>query len=514
MKDRIKRLIVIGLIGMTVSSHSVITFADDQSPVGEAVTEAANEVSEVNSSQSETPETQAPETQAPETQAPETQAPETQAPETQAPETQIPETQAPETQAPETQIPETQAPETQAPETQVPETQAPETETQESETQAPETQTSSESTETENSDNSNSPYSSNAELLSHQNIVSSVKPVFKDFRFTKIDAEKGLIGKDTVIYEEKNSDSRHIGIAQNVCYIYLLQDEGDWVYAESGTVRGFVKKEKILSGNVMDFVVARDQMSPESVKELISPGENKAIAYTTTTVQDVIADKDYALAKVDTSIFEGTNGKNDRVIGRLPENGLAYILEETGHYYFIESGNVRGFVLKYSVEHGADTTKKVKDQSEGYYAMAEELIAPEDNQACYYTIKSVQKADDTSAKRKSIVEFALQFVGNPYVWGGTSLTNGADCSGFVQSIYANYGYSLPRVACDQAGYGTQIPVSEAEPGDLIFYAENGYVYHVSMYIGEGQVVHAYNSNAGIVVTGIGGDAVWATKILS
>lgn len=69
------------------------------------------------------------------------------------------------------------------------------------------------------------------------------------------------------------------------------------------------------------------------------------------------------------------------------------------------------------------------------------------------------------------------------------------------------------MACDQASYGTQIPVNEAEPGDLIFYAENGYVYHVSMYIGDGQVVHALNSNAGIVTTGIGSDAVWATRIL-
>ncbi len=118
-----------------------------------------------------------------------------------------------------------------------------------------------------------------------------------------------------------------------------------------------------------------------------------------------------------------------------------------------------------------------------------------------------------SAARASIVNFALQFVGNPYVWGGTSLTNGADCSGFVQSIYASFGYDLPRVACDQAGYGTQIPISDAEPGDLIFYAKSGYVYHVSMYIGDGQVVQAYSTKAGIITSDIGPNAVWATKIL-
>lgn len=103
-------------------------------------------------------------------------------------------------------------------------------------------------------------------------------------------------------------------------------------------------------------------------------------------------------------------------------------------------------------------------------------------------------------------------MGNPYVWGGTSLTNGADCSGFVQSVYSNFGYGIPRVACDQAEYGTQINISDAEPGDLIFYAKSGYVYHVSMYIGNGQVVQAYSSNAGIIKSDIGPNAVWATKV--
>ena len=102
--------------------------------------------------------------------------------------------------------------------------------------------------------------------------------------------------------------------------------------------------------------------------------------------------------------------------------------------------------------------------------------------------------------RQQIVDFALQFVGNPYVYGGTSLTNGADCSGFVQSIYKQFGISLPRVAADQANAGTRISVEEALPGDLIFYAENGSVYHVVMYIGNGKVVHASSSASGIKVS--------------
>ena len=146
--------------------------------------------------------------------------------------------------------------------------------------------------------------------------------------------------------------------------------------------------------------------------------------------------------------------------------------------------------------------------------LAQMLVEPKDNKACYYTLTSVKEASQAAKTREAMVKFALQFVGNRYVWGGTSLTDGADCSGFVQSIYANFDYSIPRVAEDQAGYGLQIPIDSAEPGDLIFYARNGYVYHVSMYIGDGQVVQAANSRAGIITSGIADDAVWATRVIT
>ena len=96
-----------------------------------------------------------------------------------------------------------------------------------------------------------------------------------------------------------------------------------------------------------------------------------------------------------------------------------------------------------------------------------------------------------------LANFALQFVGNPYVWGGTSLTNGADCSGFVLSVYAQFGISLPHDAELQANYGTEVSLSDLQPGDLLFYS-NGYeIGHVTIYIGDGMVVHASNSVDGI-----------------
>ena len=113
-----------------------------------------------------------------------------------------------------------------------------------------------------------------------------------------------------------------------------------------------------------------------------------------------------------------------------------------------------------------------------------------------------------------MLEFASQFIGNPYVWGGTSLTDGADCSGFVQQIYKQYGYSLPRVAEDQSQYGTKISVEDAQPGDLIFYAEEGYVYHVVMYAGDGRTIEAASTKLGIIEGKVNTkNAVWATRIL-
>lgn len=100
---------------------------------------------------------------------------------------------------------------------------------------------------------------------------------------------------------------------------------------------------------------------------------------------------------------------------------------------------------------------------------------------------------------QQIVDFAMQYVGNPYVWGGISLTDGADCSGFVLSVFAEYGFELPHFAASQAGYGTEVSMDELEPGDLVFYGY-GDISHVAIYKGNHEIVHAQNEEAGICVT--------------
>ncbi|MEI3437167.1 MAG: NlpC/P60 family protein [Blautia sp.] len=100
-----------------------------------------------------------------------------------------------------------------------------------------------------------------------------------------------------------------------------------------------------------------------------------------------------------------------------------------------------------------------------------------------------------SGSGSSVVNYATQFVGNPYVWGGTSLTSGADCSGFVQSVYANFGVSLPRTSYEQQNAGTEVSYADAQPGDLICYGG-----HVAIYMGNGQIVHASNAKDGIKIS--------------
>ncbi len=109
---------------------------------------------------------------------------------------------------------------------------------------------------------------------------------------------------------------------------------------------------------------------------------------------------------------------------------------------------------------------------------------------------SASSAGSTATVGQAVIDYACQFVGNPYVWGGTSLTNGADCSGFVQSVYAHFGISLPRTTYDMVNSGYAVSYEEAQPGDLILYGDCS---HVGLYMGDGNIVNALNSDKGICI---------------
>lgn len=106
------------------------------------------------------------------------------------------------------------------------------------------------------------------------------------------------------------------------------------------------------------------------------------------------------------------------------------------------------------------------------------------------------------SKAQNLVEYAKQFVGYPYVYGGNSLTSGTDCSGFTQLIYAKYGVTLPRTSRNQAYAGVEVPVSQIQIGDLVLSGYNGKTHHVAIYIGDNKIIQALNSDVGIVITNL------------
>lgn len=242
--------------------------------------------------------------------------------------------------------------------------------------------------------------------------------------------------------------------------------------------------------------------------------------------------------------------ESEEIVGKMPRHAGADVLGEENGWYKIRSGKVTGYVRADYLLTGLEARTLADEQAadmavcnSGGLRVREEasLEAPvitlvaegeelevvsvegewvkimlDDEEAYVFgeyvdIAKKLEKAvsvvelkygQGVSDVRVDLVNYAKQFLGNPYVWGGTSLTNGADCSGFVLSIFKKYGVSLPHHSGSQAKMGTQVSLSEAKPGDLVFYAKNGTVNHVAIYIGNGQVIHASSPKTGIKISNV------------
>lgn len=253
---------------------------------------------------------------------------------------------------------------------------------------------------------------------------------------------------------------------------------------------------------------------------------------------------------------------NSNIIGKLPGKAAGEILETEDGWYKIRSGSITGYVtadpqytatgqeavdlamdsaslmaivnterLNVRMEPNTDSKIWTQISKEERYSVVQQMdgwvqieldtgdenedgsdgayISTSDNlvEVRYALAEAIkfspmeELANQQASLRSKIVNYALQFVGNRYVWGGTSLTNGTDCSGFTQSVLRNFGISIPRVSRDQARTGKSINSSQMRPGDLIFYANSsGTINHVAMYIGNGQVVHAASRKSGIKIS--------------
>lgn len=260
------------------------------------------------------------------------------------------------------------------------------------------------------------------------------------------------------------------------------------------------------------------------------------------------------IANVQDSLNIRANPENGKILGRLLKDGACEILSYKDGWYFIESGDIMGYVSEEYLLTGEEALERAWEvmtnvatvEADALYLRAEpgteyeiidtlansvqlEVIEEQDGWAkvLYDDVEGYVNTDyisitqelttartlseliygrDVSELRVEMAEFAQQFVGCPYVYGGNSLTNGTDCSGFTQLIYKHFGISIPRTASTQYAYFTKISASELKPGDLVFYPEPydpNDIGHVAMYIGNGQVVHASNARTGIKYSAMG-----------
>lgn len=179
---------------------------------------------------------------------------------------------------------------------------------------------------------------------------------------------------------------------------------------------------------------------------------------------------------------------DSEVVGKIRKDAICEVVSIEDGWCEIESGDIKGYISNDYLITGVDANEK-----------AEAMMSEGKELETAITMTEYRYGKGVTDIQMEICEYARQFVGNPYVWGGTSLTKGADCSGFTLSVYRKYGVSLPHSSKAQANCGTRIDVSEVQPGDLVFYGGKN-IHHVAMYIGNGQVVHAQSAKTGIVVT--------------
>ena len=278
------------------------------------------------------------------------------------------------------------------------------------------------------------------------------------------------------IREEPKEDAKIIGKMTSKSGGEILEttEDGAWYKIKSGPVTGYVKSEFILTGEA-------------AKQEALNVAELMAIVST---------DRLNARTEPNTDAPIWTQISNsERYAVMSQQDGWVQIaLDETSAYVATEFVDVR-YALNEAIEFTPveETPPETKAADSGKSGSG--------NKGGSKGGSSSQKASSGSSKRAQIANYATQFLGNPYVWGGTSLTNGADCSGFTMSVMAHFGVSLPHHSGSQAGAGKSISSSQMRPGDLIFYTNSGgTINHVALYIGGGRVCHASNARDGIKIS--------------
>lgn len=266
------------------------------------------------------------------------------------------------------------------------------------------------------------------------------------------------------IRQSSSTDSAVVGTISNNGLVVVEEKGEEWSLVSSGSCKGYIKNEFMLFGS--------------DAKAYAEANLSKVVEITTASLR--VRTEGSEESEIITSVSQGS--KYD-----ILELGTEWTKIQVDSY---TSGYVKNdyICVTYNTVY-ADPVKSQPESNSGSTGSTEAPSAPVDV--------------PTSATGDSVASYAVQFVGNPYVYGGTSLTEGADCSGFVMRIYADFGYSIPRTADVQATAGTEVSLSALYPGDLVFYDHGtGSIDHVALYIGNNQVVHASTSRTGIIISDI------------
>lgn len=258
------------------------------------------------------------------------------------------------------------------------------------------------------------------------------------------------------IRREANTNSEVLGKLYRNGTATILETEGDWLKVKSGDVTGYIKSDYLITG------LEACELAEDVKTRLATVNAN---ALNVRTKADI----------------------NSSVVTQVPKGDILEVLAEYEDWVKVTLGDKTGYVSSDYVNIKTDFKEAISAEQEQERAKLEkERQEKEEYQA-------------VSSLRQRIVNFALRFQGNPYVWGGTSLIRGADCSGFTQSVFRNFGIYIPRTSRAQANSGRRVSMDKIQPGDLIFYTKNGRVNHVVIYIGNGRVIGAASRSEGITI---------------
>lgn len=274
---------------------------------------------------------------------------------------------------------------------------------------------------------------------------------------------------------DENSDA--VGKLPQGAVAEVLEQGDTWTKIESGSVTGYVKNEYVLFG--------------DDAGDYAEANCDKIATVTTTTLKV----REEATA-------------DSTCLTMIPEGETYEVLEsEDGWTKLLISEEFSGYVSNEFITLDYDlgtAISKEEEEAEAARQAAQQAAAQQQATPQAATTEAAAapvESGPVSGTRADVVNYALQFVGNPYVYGGSSLTNGTDCSGFTMSVFAHFGYQLNRSSRDQIYNGTNIGIYEVQPGDLLFYNNGGStIGHVALYIGDGKIVHASTPKTGIVVS--------------